>query len=104
MAARHLLAAVLTLTTASGALAQEAAEFAIANEIDKLYKDMGGTAVNAHTWHEETVYKVSLPANRLLHWAVVESERFHDPGVLRSPVSEVVLERHEGHRREDDPP
>ena len=60
-------------------VAQEAAQFAIANEIDQLYKEMGGHAVNAHTWHEETVYKVSLPSNRLPHWALVEAERFEDP-------------------------
>ncbi len=61
------------------ATAQKAAEFAIPNEIDKLYKSMGATHVNAHTWHEETVYKVGLPSNRLRQWAVMESERFRDP-------------------------
>ena len=39
--------------------------------------------VNAHTWHEETVYKVELPANRLAQWAALESERFARP-VFRS--------------------
>lgn len=57
----------------------QAAEYAVPNEMDKLYKEMGGTAVNAHTWHEETVYKVSLPSNRIRHWAVIEAERFTDP-------------------------
>jgi predicted Zn-dependent peptidase len=61
------------------ATAQKAAEYAIPNEIDKLYKSMGGTHVNAHTWHEETVYKVGLPANRLEQWAMIESERYTDP-------------------------
>lgn len=60
-------------------VSQEAAAVAIANEIDKVYNDMGGHALNAHTWHEETVYKVSLPSNRLEHWATIESERFRDP-------------------------
>lgn len=60
-------------------VSQKAAEYAVPNEIDKLYKEMGGTGVNAHTWHEETVYKVDLPANRLRHWAVIESERFSEP-------------------------
>ena len=57
----------------------KAADQAIPNEIDRLYSSMGGTAVNAHTYHEETVYKVSLPANRMRQWAAVESERFVDP-------------------------
>ena len=57
----------------------EAAEIAIPNEMDRVYSDMGGKGINAHTWHEETVYKVDLPANRLEHWAKIESERFAKP-------------------------
>ena len=59
--------------------AQLAAQYGIPNELDKLYKAMGGLAVNAHTWVEETVYKVDLPANRLKQWAVIESDRFINP-------------------------
>ena len=57
----------------------EAAVFAIPNEMDRVYSDMGGNGINAHTWHEETVYKVDLPSNRLSHWAQIESERFANP-------------------------
>lgn len=60
-------------------VAQQAAEFAVPNEIDKLYNAMGGAGLNAHTSNEETVYKVSLPANRLQQWAEIESDRFIDP-------------------------
>lgn len=60
-------------------VAQEGAQYAVPNEIDKLYKSMGGDALNAHTWQEETVYKVSLPMNRLEQWAAIESERFRNP-------------------------
>ena len=56
-----------------------AAKFAAPNEIDRLYKSMGATDVNAHTWNEETVYKVDLPANRLEQWAAIEAERFRNP-------------------------
>jgi len=45
--------------------AQLASNYAVPNEIDKLYNSMGGTGLNAHTWHEETVYKIGLPSNRL---------------------------------------
>ena len=45
------------------------------------YGNMGGKGINAHTWHEETVYKVDLPANRLIHWAKIESERFANPSI-----------------------
>lgn len=60
-------------------VSQEAARYAIPNEIDKLYNAMGGSGLNAHTWHEETVYKVGLPSNRLEQWAAIESARFIDP-------------------------
>lgn len=56
-----------------------AAQYAVANEIDKVYNAMGASGLNAHTWHEETVYRVSLPANRLEQWATLESHRFLDP-------------------------
>lgn len=57
----------------------KAASLAIPNEMDRAYSDMGGKGINAHTWHEETVYKVDLPGNRLEHWAKIESERFANP-------------------------
>lgn len=60
-------------------VSQQAAQYAVPNEIDKLYNAMGGSGLNAHTWHEETVYKVGLPSNRLEHWAAIESARFVDP-------------------------
>ena len=72
---------------------QRAAQYAIPNELDKLYKAMGETGLNAHTWHEETVYKVGLPSNYLKHWAKIESERFQNPVFrLFQPELEVVYE------------
>lgn len=58
---------------------QEAATYAVPNEIDRVYKAMGGDDVNAHTWYEETVYQVELPANRFEQWAAIESDRFTNP-------------------------
>tara|TARA_R110002072_G_scaffold142853_1_gene288474 strand:+ start:37897 stop:40881 length:2985 start_codon:yes stop_codon:yes gene_type:complete len=60
-------------------VSQLAAEYAIPGEFDKIYSSMGATGLNAHTWHEETVYKVGLPSNRLRHWAQIESKRFVNP-------------------------
>ncbi|MEX0738606.1 MAG: insulinase family protein [Pseudohongiella sp.] len=60
-------------------ISQLAAMYAVPNEIDTLYSSMGASGLNAHTWHEETVYKVSLPANRLQQWAAIEADRFVDP-------------------------
>lgn len=72
---------------------KKAAEYAIPNEFDRLYKAMGGTAVNAHTSNEETVYKVELPSNRLEQWALIEAERFRAPVFrLFQPELEIVYE------------
>ena len=60
-------------------LNQQAAQYAVPNELDKVYKSMGGEDINAHTWLEETVYKTSLPPNRLRQWAIIESDRFQHP-------------------------
>ncbi|MEX2130254.1 MAG: insulinase family protein, partial [Pseudohongiellaceae bacterium] len=59
--------------------AQLAAQWAIPNEIDKVYNSMGASGLNAHTSYEETVYKVGLPSNRLAQWAEIEADRFIDP-------------------------
>lgn len=72
---------------------QKAAQYAIPNEMDKLYKAMGETWFNAHTWYEETVYNVALPSNRLKQWATVEANRFHSPVFrLFQPELEIVYE------------
>src|SRR5215510_13421190 len=61
--------------------------------MDKLYKSMGEVGLNAHTWHEETVYQVNLPSNRLEQWAMIESERFKTPIFrLFQPELEIVYE------------
>ncbi len=60
-------------------VSQLASQYAIPNEIDKVYNSMGASGLNAHTSNEETVYKVGLPSNRLQHWAEIESTRFINP-------------------------
>ncbi len=59
--------------------AQAAAKYAVANDIDRIYKFIGGRAVNAHTSMDETTYKVALPSNQMERWAKIESERFSNP-------------------------
>ncbi len=83
-------------------VAQQAAAFAVPNEIDKLYNSMGASGLNAHTWHEETVYKVSLPSNRLEQWALIESDRFVDP-VFRIFHTELETVYEEKNRTLDNP-
>ena len=56
-----------------------AANFAIANEYDKLMASMGAKGTNAFTSFEETVYTEDIPANAVDKFLKVQSERFRDP-------------------------
>ena len=58
---------------------KQASQYAIPNEFDRMYQQMGATGVNAHTSNEETVYKVVIPSNSLKKWCLIESERFRKP-------------------------
>ena len=72
---------------------QKSSQFAIPNELDGIYSALGVTGLNAHTWHEETVYKAAVPANRFEAWVKVEAERFRDPRFrLFFPELEAVYE------------
>lgn len=82
-------------------VAQQASAYAVPNEIDKVYNNMGGTGMNAHTSFEETVYKIGLPANRLRQWAEIESDRFVNP-VFRLFHTELETVYEEKNRTLDD--
>ena len=58
---------------------QLGSRYAVPGELDRIYSALGAEGLNAHTWVEETVYKVDLPSNRLAHWAKLEAERFAQP-------------------------
>lgn len=58
------------------ALSTEAAQFAAANEYDKILSIMGAEHTNAYTWVEQTVYVNDIPSNELERWMELESERF----------------------------
>jgi predicted Zn-dependent peptidase len=57
----------------------EAANYAIANEYDKMIAAMGGQASNAHTWVEETVYEEYIPSGSLDKYLTLQAERFRNP-------------------------
>lgn len=56
-----------------------AAQFAIANEYDKLMSAIGAKGTNAYTWVEQTVYVNDIPSNQMKKWLEIESERFRKP-------------------------
>ena len=58
---------------------QQAAQYAIPGEMDRLYTAMGERSLNAGTSNEFIYYRVVLPANRLPQWARIEADRFREP-------------------------
>jgi len=76
---------------------QRAAEYAVPNELDQLYKSIGIGGLNAFTTNDATVYVTEVPKNRLAQWARVEVERYRDP-VFRLfwPELEAVYEEKNG--------
>ena len=56
-----------------------AAQFAIANEYDKMMSAIGAKGTNAFTSFEVTAYINDIPSNRLDQWIKVERERFRNP-------------------------
>ena len=69
------------------------AAFIIPNEFQKIYDGLGGRGLNAATSEDYTMYQISLPANKVEDWMLIESDRFKNP-VLREFYKErsVVLE------------
>ena len=55
-------------------ISQEASQYAIANEYDKVISSLGTTGTNAHTWLDETVYKNNIPNNELEKWLKIEKK------------------------------
>ncbi|MDD4004404.1 MAG: pitrilysin family protein [Elusimicrobiaceae bacterium] len=74
-------------------LEREAGQYITSNEMQKIYSGIGAYGLNAFTSPDVTWYTVSLPANRVEDWMILESDRFKNP-VLREFYSErdVVLE------------
>ncbi|NLN92690.1 MAG: insulinase family protein [Candidatus Hydrogenedens sp.] len=77
-----------------------AAVHTVPNELDRIYSALGAKGLNAHTWVEEVVYKVDLPANCLEQWAKIESDRFSDP-VFRLFQTELETVYEEMNRAQD---
>lgn len=53
-----------------------AAQYAIANEYDKLVSVIGAKGTNAFTGSEQTVYINDIPSNQIQNWLKIESDRF----------------------------
>lgn len=81
-------------------VSQEASQYAIANEYDKVISSLGASGTNAHTWFDETVYKNNIPNNELEKWLKIEKERFSEI-VLRLFHTELESVYEEFNRAQD---
>ncbi|WHZ16933.1 MAG: M16 family peptidase [Nitrospira sp.] len=84
-------------------LQDKAGEYVVGNEMALLYQRHGGVGLNASTGKDITRYVISLPANRLPLWAVLESDRMAHP-VLREFYKERGVVMEERRLRTDDSP
>ncbi|MDO8785922.1 MAG: pitrilysin family protein [Syntrophales bacterium] len=84
---------ISALTHQLEALQKKQKALILANEIDRLYTENGGTGLNASTGQDLTTYHVSLPANKIELWARIEADRMTNP-VFREFYTErdVVME------------
>ncbi len=60
-------------------LSNIAAQFAIANEYDKMMSALGVKGTNAYTSVEQTVYINDIPSNQFNKWLDIEFDRFSNP-------------------------
>ena len=63
-------------------LEEEQKALIVKDEIDLIYSNAGGTGLNAGTGTDQTMYMISLPANRFELFCLMESERIRNT-VLR---------------------
>ncbi|TKS58310.1 MAG: peptidase M16 [Nitrospira sp.] len=96
-------AAIESLQKRVTELQTQASQYVVGNEMALLYQRHGGVGLNASTGKDLTRYTISLPANRLLLWAAIESDRMANP-VLREFYKERGVVMEERRLRNDDSP
>jgi len=60
-------------------LEEEASQYVVSNEMDRIVSRNGARGLNASTDAEATTYYVELPANRLELWFALEADRMTNP-------------------------
>ncbi len=79
---------MVTLREQFDALVEEQRTLMVKDEFDRIYTEAGATGMNAFTSHDQTVYFITVPQNRLELWFWMESER-----LLRPVFREFYAER-----------
>ena len=85
-----------------GLIAQQRA-LMVKDEFDLVYTTAGGSRLNAFTDNDETVYFITVPANKMELWMWMESDRLLNP-VFREFYSERDVVYEERRLRTESPP
>lgn len=81
----------------------EEKKYLATSEMDQIYSREGGSNLNAFTSQDQTVYIVTIPANKLELWMWLESDRLLNP-VFREFYSERDVVREERRLRVESTP
>ncbi|MEJ2471560.1 MAG: pitrilysin family protein [Desulfuromonadales bacterium] len=84
-------------------LQAEHKKYVVKDVFSNIYAENGGVGYNAFTSKDLTTYLISLPANKLELWALIESDRMKNP-VLREFYTERDVIREERRRSYDTNP
>jgi predicted Zn-dependent peptidase len=84
-------------------LQEEHKQYVVKDEFSRIYAENGGVGYNAFTSKDLTTYLVSLPANKLELWAVIEADRMQN-AVLREFYTEREVVREERRRSYESSP
>ncbi len=81
----------------------EEKKYIVKDELDQIYTKEGGSGLNAFTTEDQTVYFITVPANKLELWFWLESDRLANP-VFREFYSERDVVREERRLRTESTP
>jgi len=91
------------LTKQLSELQKQAAEYIVPNEYDRIITQAGGQEVNATTDVDYTNYFMTVPANKLELWAMMESQRLMYPSWREFYQERDVVAEERRMRTEDSP-
>ena len=77
-----------------GRLLASQKELLVKSEFDRIYKNAGGSSMNAGTSEDFTIYFINVPANKLELWFWMEADRLSNP-VFREFYAERDVVREE---------
>ncbi|MCB9675876.1 MAG: insulinase family protein [Alphaproteobacteria bacterium] len=75
----------------------------VKDEFDQVYTQLGGSRMNAFTSNDLTFYFITVPSNKIEHWAWLESDRLAD-SVFREFYSERDVVHEERRKRTESTP